>query len=159
MPYATIDDVGLATGFYDPAIHELPDGAIPISLETWQAWIADTQGQRWDAEAGELLPYDPPPQPPVVPPRITRRQLLLALVAAELITPAEGLAAAQSGAVPAAIDGAFAVLAEGDALAARITWATMTLVYRSDPLIAALIAHEVATAEAIDALFIHANSL
>jgi hypothetical protein len=39
------------------------------------------------------------------------------------------------------------------ALAARITWATMTEVYRGDPLIGALVAAGVATSEQVDALF------
>jgi hypothetical protein len=39
------------------------------------------------------------------------------------------------------------------ALAARITWATMTEVYRGDPLIGAIVAAGVATAEQVDEMF------
>lgn len=113
------------------------------------------------ATVQDMTPADiaslPPPAPPPVP-DITRRQLLLALVAAGLITGEEALAAATTGAVPAAIDAVFAALPEADALAARITWATMSVVERAHPLIAALIAAEVATPEQVDALFIDAAS-
>lgn len=100
--------------------------------------------------------------PPVVmqlpPAAVSRRQLLLALAAAGLITGEEALAAATTGAVPAAIDAVFSALPEADALAARITWATMSVAERDHPLIAALIAAEVATPEQVDALFIDAAS-
>lgn len=80
--------------------------------------------------------------PPVVvhlpPTAVSRRQLLLALVAAELISGEEALAAATTGAVPAVIDAVFGALPEADALAARITWATMSVVERSHPLIASV---------------------
>jgi hypothetical protein len=57
------------------------------------------------------------------------------------------------GAVPAAIAAIFDLLSAEEALAARITWATMTEVYREDPLIAAIVAAGVATSEQVDALF------
>jgi methenyltetrahydromethanopterin cyclohydrolase len=44
-------------------------------------------------------------------------------------------------------------LSAEEALAARITWATMTEVYREDPLIAAIVAAGVASAEQVDGLF------
>jgi hypothetical protein len=65
-------------------------------------------------------------------------------------TPA---AAAQRGAVPAAIASIIDLLPSEQALAARITWATMTEVYREDPLITAIVTAGVATAEQVDALF------
>jgi hypothetical protein len=63
------------------------------------------------------------------------------------------LAAAQTGAVPAVIAASFDLLPAGQGLAARITWATMTEVYREDPLISAIVAAGVATAEQVDELF------
>jgi hypothetical protein len=106
-------------------------------------------GGVWDGVA--FLPPAPGPVP--VPGVITRRQLLIALAAAGFISAEEALAAAQAGAVPAAIAGIFDLLPAGQALAARITWATMTEVYREDPLIGAIVAAGVATAEQVDALF------
>jgi hypothetical protein len=103
------------------------------------------------AEAAEIeaLRNAPPP----VPAAISRRQLLIALAQAKLITEAEALAAAKTGEVPAAIDAVFAALPKEQALAARITWATMTVVERDHPLIQAVINAKLATAEQVDALF------
>jgi hypothetical protein len=77
----------------------------------------------------------------------------LAPAAARFISAEEALAAAQTGAVPAAIAAIFDMLSAEEALAARITWATMTEVYREDPLIGAIVASGVATTEQVDALF------
>jgi hypothetical protein len=103
----------------------------------------------WDGAAFLPLANEPVPVPRV----ITRRQLLIALAASGVVSAEEALAAAQTGAVPAAIAGIFDLLPAGQALAARITWATMTEVYREDPLIAAIVAAGVATREQVDALF------
>ncbi len=112
-------------------------------------------GWRWDGNA-----FAAPANPePVVPAQISRRQMLLALVAGEVITPTEALAAATTGAVPAAIDAVFAGLSPSDALAARITFATMVEVERAHPLIGAMIAAELVTAEQADALFFMAATL
>jgi hypothetical protein len=91
--------------------------------------------------------------PPPVPNVITRRQLLIALTAAGLITEAEALAAAKTGEAPAVIDAVFGKLPKEQALAARITWATMTTVERDHPLVRAIIDAQIATAEQVDALF------
>jgi hypothetical protein len=106
-------------------------------------------GGLWDGAA--FLPPAPGPEP--VPDVISRRQLLIALAAAGVVSAEEALAAAQTGAVPAAIAAIFDLLPAGQALAARITWATMTEVYREDPLIAAIVAAGVATADQVDGLF------
>jgi len=107
-------------------------------------------GGVWDGAA--FLPPEPAPEP--VPRVISRRQLLIALAAAGFISAEEALAAAQTGAVPAAIGGIFDLLPAEQALAARITWATMTEVYRGDPLIGAIVAAGVATSEQVDGLFL-----
>jgi hypothetical protein len=88
-----------------------------------------------------------------VPGAISRRQLLIALTATGLITEAEALAAAKTGEVPAVIDTVFSKLPPEQALAARITWATMTTVERDHPLVQAIIDAQIATAEQVDALF------
>jgi hypothetical protein len=105
-------------------------------------------------EFGPIAEYvPPPPAPPLVPDTISRRQLLIALATAGFITAEDAFAAAQTGAVPAAIAGIFDLLPTEQALAARITWATMTGVYREDPLINAIVAAGVASAEQVDDLF------
>ncbi len=117
------------------------------------ALVADNGTARiggvWDG-----VSFQPPlPAPEPVPRVISRRQLLIALAAAGFISAEEALAAAQNGAVPAAIARIFDRLPAEQAIAARITWATMTEVYREDPLIGALVAAGVATSEQVDALF------
>jgi hypothetical protein len=91
--------------------------------------------------------------PPPVPSAISRRQLLIALAATGLITEAEALAAAKTGEAPAVIDAVFAKLPKEQALAARITWAAMTVVERDHPLVQAIIDARIAPAEQVDALF------
>jgi hypothetical protein len=114
------------------------------------------------AAAGQDLPPEPVPSasaPPVHPTVISRRQLILALHASGVITAEEALAAAKTGEVPAAIDAVFARLPPDQALAARITWASMVEVRRDHPLIEAVIAAGLATAEQVDELFKAAASL
>lgn len=122
--------------------------AVPGGVSVAPGWL-------WD---GAAFAAPPPPDPPmpVVPASITRRQLLLSLAGAGLITAEEALAAAMTGAVPAAIDAVFANLPEGDALAARITWATMSVAEREHPLIGAMIAAGLVTEAQADSLFIDA---
>jgi hypothetical protein len=111
------------------------------------------------APVEEVVTEPPPPSPPPVPRVISRRQLLIALTQAGLITEAEALAAAQTGAVPEAIDGFFATLPSAQQIAARITWATMTQVERHHPLVQGVINAQLATAEQVDALFTAAAAL
>ena len=64
MRYATIDlDTGIITGFYDDRINSIPDGALPIGDEDWQAHLGGDlrywNGERW-------APFTPPPPPPEV---------------------------------------------------------------------------------------------
>jgi len=96
-----------------------------------------------------------PPEPAAepVPSVISRRQLLIVPAAAGFTSAEEALAVAQAGVIPAAVGAIFDMLPAEQALAARITWATMTEVYREDPLIAAIVAAGVATSEQVDALF------
>jgi hypothetical protein len=91
--------------------------------------------------------------------RISRRQMLLALAAVEWITAEEALAAATTGAAPAALEALLAGMPPADALAARITWAAMTEADRSHPLVAALGAARELTDAQIDAFFAFAATL
>jgi hypothetical protein len=132
--------------------------------------MTDIKIQSINAATGETVVRDATPDeiaeiealrnaPPPVPEVISRRQLLIALVAAGLITETEALAAAQTGAVPAAIDAFFGTLPSAQQIAARITWATMTVVERHHPLVHAVIDAQLATAEQVDALFTAAAAL
>jgi hypothetical protein len=141
-------------------LHRRSDGTFVIQTERgWPYHVtADDPlfAEVAQAAQGEDLPPEPVPlaaSPPMEPRVISRRQLLIALAAAGLISEAEALAAAKTGEVPAAIDAVFAALPDEQALAARITWATMTVVERSHPLIQAVINANIATAEQVDALF------
>jgi hypothetical protein len=69
------------------------------------------------------------------------------------------LAAAETRAQPPQLEAIIGTLPEDAALAARITWATMSEARRSDPLFAALIAAGHATAEQVDELFRQAARL
>jgi hypothetical protein len=103
-----------------------PDDPEPMGRELFAAAVAGEFGP-----VGEYVP--PPPAPAPVPASITQRQLLIALAAAGSISAEEAIAAGQTG-------------------AARIIWATMTEVYREDPLIVAIAAAAVATSEQVDEL-------
>jgi len=147
-------------------LHRRSDGTFVI--ETEQGWpyhvTADDPlfAEVARAAQGKDLPPEPVlsvEAPPAQPRVISRRQLILALHGAGLITAEEALAAAKTGDVPAAIDAVFAQLPPDQALAARVTWASMTEVRRDHPLIEAVIAAGLATAEQVDALFRTAASL
>lgn len=96
----------------------------------------------------------PGPAAPVVPQSISRRQFLLALLGAKFITPAEALAAVTDGAVPANLAKLLGGLSEPDALAVRITWASMTVAERDNPIIAMLVGSGLVTEAQVDALFV-----
>lgn len=110
--------------------------------------------EQWTWDGWDFKPPEAEPLPPSVPPSISRRQLLLALRTAELITDAEALAAATVGAVPEQIDAIFARLPAAEALIARVTWATMGTAERTHPLIEMMITAELATAAEVDAIFV-----
>jgi len=93
-------------------------------------------GGAWDGAV--FRPPEPAAEP--VPSVISRRQLLIVPAAAGFTSAEEALAVAQAGVVPAAIGAIFDTLPAEQALAARITWATMTEVYRGDALIGAIVA-------------------
>lgn len=141
--YAVIDGDGLATAFYRPEVNgDIPADAIPITEETWRAWIADTARQRWDAEAGALVAYVPPPQPVTVPAAVTARQARLALHAAGLLAQVEAAVAGAGGAT-------------------QIEWEYATIIERASPLLAAIAGPGGLdlTAEQVDALFLQAATL
>jgi hypothetical protein len=113
--------------------------------------------EAWIAEGNTPEPYVTPPAP--IPTAVSRRQLLLGLVAGGWITEDEAVAAATTGAVPAALQAVIDTLPEADRIPARITWAAMTTAYRSDALWTAIIASGTATAANIDTLFDMASQM
>lgn len=94
-----------------------------------------------------------------VPASVSRRQLLLALTQMGLITGDEALAAAQTGAVPAAVHGVFDNMQPSDKLDAQITWASMSVAERDHPLVAALASANEMSSDDIDDFFRLAGSL
>lgn len=151
-------------------IVEIPEGSPPLSARYHPSVVADmvpvpagavvADGWRYQAPTGLFTaPAPVPAAAPVVPQTITRRQLLIVMAGVGLITGEEALAAAMTGAVPASIDAVFVQMPPDQALAARITWATMSVAERDHPLIAALVAAKLATAAEVDALFTSAATL
>ena len=109
-------------------------------------------GGTWDGAAFRP-PAPVPAPPPPVPTTISFRQLILGLLGSGFLTAEQALAAAETRARPPQLDAIIATLPEDAALAARITWATMSEARRADPLFTELIAAGHATAEQVDKLF------
>lgn len=96
-------------------------------------------------DLGDVAAYEAPPAPePTVPSAVTRRQLKLALLAADLLDDIEGFVA--SGAVPRA---------------AVISWNEATEYHRNDPMLNEMAAHLTPpmSAEQIDQLFVAAAAI
>lgn len=111
--------------------------------------------------AAVIAAHDPTKPAPIDPSSIvlTAPQFFIALGQSGYITTAEALAAARDGTVPAAIDKVFQALPPAQALAARITWARMTEVPRSNPLVQAAASAIGVTQAQIDALFLAAREI
>lgn len=119
---------------------------LPHARDVWARLAA--------GEAGAVMPYAAPPAPPLpVPATISFRQLILGLLGSGFLTAEQALAAAETRARPPQLEAIIATLPEDAALAARITWATMSEARRGDPLFVALIAAGNATEEQVDELF------
>lgn len=146
----------------DPTTLFPQDGAKVVEFDDGETtpiepWSLD--GKVYDSE-NHTLNDPPPPEPqPSAPSTITRRQLLLALMGAGIITSEEALAAAKTGDVPTAIADMFNTLSEPERTAAYITWASMSVAERSNPLVAMLAASQDMDDEAVDAFFRTAASL
>ena len=137
-----------------------PTTAVAVTMLDGTEWYtdaslpADTDIRRaladWVAAGGVIAPYVAP-APAVI--TLTNRQLFFALALAGMITEAEALAAGRTGEVPAAVEAEFAKLPPTDAFLARLTWATMREVRRDHPLIAVMVAANLATDAQVDAVF------
>ncbi|WP_441252411.1 hypothetical protein AB8A28_14005 [Tardiphaga sp. 71_E8_N1_1] len=95
-------------------------------------------GMVYDPATNTLSAYTPPA---AVPNEITRRQLLIGLQSVGLITAQEAIDSSRGVGVPAGIQAVINELPTAALkTAATITWYSMSVAYRSDPLVAALAA-------------------
>lgn len=109
---------------------------------------------------GAIAAYEAPPVQPVpVPTEITTLQFLIAAALNGIITQAEALGVAENGEVPAAIGAVFGQLESDEQFVARVTWAKMTSILRSDSLVDAVGAAFSMTSEQLDQFFIAAAKL
>lgn len=111
-------------------------------------------GQWVDPATGWIVPAPPLPDPaPARVSQISPRQMILGLYGQGFITADEALAAATSGAVPAAVDAVISALPAHAEVAARVTWARMSVVLRDDPLVGLLAASQGLSSAEVDAFF------
>lgn len=109
---------------------------------------------------GTVAAYVAPPAPPTpIPTEITALQFILQAATDGIITQSEALSAAQTGAVPTLIQAVFDTLSSEQSFAAKVRWARMTEVPRTDPLVAAVGAALNMTTQEMDDFFIAAASL
>ena len=103
---------------------------IPVASEPPDQWAKPI------VEDGEHVGWEPGNPP--VPESITMRQLLIGLMGAGWITPAEADTWSADGTLPAAITAVIDALpTEAERVAARITARKMSSAYRNDPLLIA----------------------
>ena len=118
-----IDQGGQFIGSYDGAAP--PEGAIEVP------YPPDDARQPWTGEGWGPIPTQ-------VPESITMRQLLIGLMGAEWITPAQADAWSADGTLPPTITAVIDALPnEAERVAARITARKMSSAYRNDPLLIA----------------------
>lgn len=119
-----------------------------------------SQTHVWEAGAWvEGAPVEPDPAALRPRMRMSRRQLLIGLADMGWITEVEAVAAAGTGAVPAAVEAAITALDPEQQLRARITWAAMSEAQRLDPLVALLAAAQGVGDAEVDAFFTTYSSI
>lgn len=133
---------------------------------TWLEVATVPDPRRWRVEGGTLVAKAENPAVALAARRaamtITPRQLFIALAAPpfSFITSEEAVAAATTGVMPAAVDAAVSSLPSAQETAARITWARMQEVRRTDPMVELLAATQPGTTEEmLDAFFTFAAEL
>lgn len=103
---------------------------------------------------------DAPPEPTLITiTQITRRQMILMLVQLGLITSEEALAAATNGTMPAIVSDFVSALPLEQRVPAEITWASMSVCMRDDPMLTALAVSSGLTEEQTDGYFNMAAAL
>lgn len=130
--------------------------------ETGHVIIVEPGHALWASASArpDILPFAPEPEPDPEPedpraaiPPLTRRQVFIALHRLGLITATEAVAAAATGAVPAALEPVFAALPEPEQTDARVTFAAFQMAYRLDPMTAMIAAAAGMTEAQIDAIW------
>lgn len=133
-----------------------------IDEATGHVVIAEPGHPLWEAQAGrgDIAPWTAPVVPEPTPeeiraalPPLSRRQVFIALHRLGLITAEEAVAAAATGAVPAALEPVFAGLPEPEATDARVTFAAFQVAYRLDPLTTMIATAGGLDDDAIDAIW------
>lgn len=87
------------------------------------------------------------------PNEISRRQMILGLLKEGFITSQEAVAAAQVGAIPAAVQTAFNNLTPADQVTATIAWASANVIRLNDPFVKLVISAQGITDEQINQYF------
>ena len=130
--------------------------------ETGHVIIVEPGHALWASASArpDILPFAPEPEPDPEPedpraaiPPLTRRQVFIALHRLGLITATEAVAAAATGAVPAALEPVFAALPEPEQTDARVTFAAFQMAYRLDPMTAMIAAAAGMTDDQIDTIW------
>ena len=119
----------------------IPADPMNADYQQFEVWVAQGNAP------------DPAPVIVLVPQSITKRQLLIEMATAGYISAAEALAAAQTGAVPSAVQTVINSLPATAQMGAQITWASMTMVPITDPLINAFAASQNLTQAQVNAFF------
>lgn len=148
--------------FYSPSLDAYWVAIEAPTDATRETYPADTIGtparpsvhHQWRDGAWTYV-APPPPDPAIARARmsLSRRQLLIGLASRGWITSEEAVAAATTGAMPTAVAAAVASLPAGDQVAARITWASMSVAQRLDPLVELLAIGQGVTPDEVDAFF------
>ncbi|MDU7524123.1 MAG: hypothetical protein E7K72_22565 [Roseomonas mucosa] len=64
--YALLNDDGTARGFVaDDVVTSIPAGALPITDEQWEDWVANAPSRRWDGKQLVEITPAPPATPPL----------------------------------------------------------------------------------------------
>ena len=142
--------------------HGLTAGLTALIEESGHVVIVEPGHPLWASASArpDIAPFaqEPVPEPgpedmrALIPP-LTRRQVFIALHRLGLISAAEAVAAASTGAVPAALEPVFAALPEPEQTDARVTFAAFQMAYRLDPMTAMIAAASGMTDPQIDAIW------
>ena len=118
----------------DGVVVNVIKGSLPGTIE-----CPPEVGIGWTYDGSTFTPPPAPePEPEPAPQSITMRQLLIGLMGAEWITPAQADAWSADGTLPPTItDVIDALPTEDERVAARITARKMSNAYRNDPLLIA----------------------
>lgn len=141
----------------------MPPSASYANAEGSAVLLVEDDGTRWATGPADArlagLAIAPFSAPAPVPPTVRLLQFLGQGVAQGIFTEDEALAAARTGAVPAAVESVFASLPAGQQFQARLAWAAMYEVDRSSPLLVAVAAAQGMDGAAMDQFFRDASRL